>query len=501
MVDSGIIGAILTALQPINLYYCFIGTFLGTIIGVLPGLGPAAATAMLLPVTTYLPATGSIIMLAGIYYGAQYGGSTTSILVNIPGEASSIVTCLDGFQMTKQGRAGEALSIAAIGSFIAGTLGTLALSILAPFLADFGLRFGPPEYFWLVVFGLTGVVSLSGASPLKGIMCCAFGMLLTTIGIDPISGLSRGTFGWSRLIGGLDVVPLVMGLFGIAEMIASAEEKAVSIYGGKLGNLLPRGKELARGLAACLRGTIVGFLPGLMPGMIPALTSFWAYDIEKRISKTPERFGRGAIEGVAAPEAANNATSQAGFIPLMCFGIPTSSTLAIMLAALTLHGLTPGPVLFTRDASFAWAVIGSMYVGNTMLLILNLPLVGLWARLSRVPYKILSPLVLGICVVGAYSVRNSLFDVWVCVIFGVIGYLMKKLKWPPIALLLGYILGDILEKSLQQSLQISRGSAIILVEGPISLVIMILTVGLIVFSIFLRKKRGEEFDLSTKEEI
>jgi putative tricarboxylic transport membrane protein len=474
----------LYALEPSNLLYCAIGTILGTAVGVLPGLGPAATCAMLLPITTYLSPEGSIIMLAGIYYGAQYGGSTTSILVNVPGEASSVVTCLDGFPMARQGRAGEALAIAAIGSFIAGTFGVAVMMFSASYFADVGLRFGPPEYVWLMVFGLTGVASFSGASMLKGVACVASGALLTAIGIDPVSGFPRLTFGWAPLIGGLEVVSLFMGLFGVAEIIDSVDEERQAVFMGTLGPMFPKGRELVRGLAACVRGTLVGFLPGLLPGVVPAITAFWAYDLEKRISKTPESFGQGAIEGVAAPESANNATAQAGFIPLMCFGIPTSATLAILLAALVLHGVQPGPLLFERHAHLAWAVIGSMYVGNVMLLVLNLPLVGLWARLSLIPYTVLGPLVLGVCFIGAYSSRNSMFDVGVCMLSGILGFLMKKRGWPAIALVLGFLLGDPLEQSLRQSLEISGGDMGVLLQSPISKTLAALTIALVLVALY-----------------
>jgi putative tricarboxylic transport membrane protein len=489
MIGTRILDVFMYALEPTNLLYCAIGCVMGTVVGVLPGLGPAATCAMLLSVTTHLPPEGSIIMLAGIYYGAQYGGSTTSILVNVPGEASSVVTCLDGFPMAKQGRAGQALAIAAIGSFIAGTFGVAVMMFAATSFANFGLKFGPPEYVWLMVFGLTGVVSFAGESILKGLICVAFGALLAALGIDPVTGLQRLTFGSSSLLGGLEVVSLFMGLFGVSEMIDSLDEERQAVFMGKLGKMIPRGKELIRGLAACIRGTLIGFIPGLLPGIVPALTSFWAYDLEKRISKTPEKFGHGMIEGVAGPEAANNATAQAGFIPLMCFGIPTSATLAIVLAALVLHGLQPGPLLFERHAHLVWAVIGSMYIGNVMLLILNLPLVGLWARLSLVPYKILGPLVLGLCFIGSYSGRNAMFDVLICILSGILGFVMKKRGWPSIALVLGFLLGDPLEQSLRQSLAISGGNFGVLVQSSIAKGLAIMTVILLIIGIYAEIKR------------
>ena len=480
--EGGLLSGFLGALNFTNLMYCFVGCVLGTFVGVLPGLGPAATSAILLPLTTYMPPAGAIIMLAGIYYGAMYGGSTTSILVNVPGEASSVPTCLDGFQMTKQGRAGEALAIAAIGSFIAGTFGTVALSVMAPALAKMALKFGPPEYFALVFFSLTMLVSFSEGSLLKGLIAGGVGMYLACVGVDPLSGKQRLTFGSVHFSGGMDVIPVLMGLFGIGEVLTSAEEGILQLYEGKLGHLLPRGRELAKGIWASIRGTISGFILGLLPGMIPAVTSFIAYDLEKRISKTPQRFGTGCIEGVAAPEAANNATSQAGFIPLMSLGIPTSPTLAVILAALMMYGLQPGPFLFIRHADFAWAVIASMYIGNIILLILNLPLVGLWARLCLVPYRYIGPIVLGVCLVGAFSVRNRLFDIMTCIIFGILGYLMKRYHWPAAPLILGLILGPMLEQSLRQSLELSGGSPFILLSRPISLTLIVLTFILMIFA-------------------
>ena len=479
--DSGLLGGFLGAFSLTNLAYCFVGCLLGTFVGVLPGLGPAATSAILLPLTSYMPPAGAIIMLAGIYYGAMYGGSTTSILVNVPGEASSVPTCLDGFQMTKQGRAGEALAIAALGSFIAGTFGTIALSFMAPALARIGLKFGPPEYFGLVLFSLTALVGFSGGSLLKGLIAGGVGMFLACVGLDPLSGKQRLTFGSVTFTGGMDVIPVLMGLFGVAEVLASAGEGILYLYEGSLGHLIPRGRELVKGLLASIRGTISGFVMGLLPGMIPAVTAFIAYDIEKRLSRTPHRFGTGCIEGVAAPEAANNATSMAGFIPLMSLGIPTSPTLAIILAALMMYGLQPGPFLFLHHSDFAWAVIASMYVGNVILLILNLPLVGFWARLCLVPYRYIGPVILGVCLVGAFSVRNRLFDVIACAGFGILGYLMKRRRWPTTPLILGLILGPMLEQSLRQSLELSGGSFGILFTRPISATLIVLTVVVLTF--------------------
>ncbi len=481
--DTGLLGGLLSALTPTYLMFSFVGCLLGTLVGVLPGLGPAATTAILLPLTVYLDPTSALIMMGGIYYGASYGGSITSILVNVPGEASSVTTCLDGFQMTRRGKAGQALAIAAISSFIAGTLGALLISLLAPPLASLGLLFGPPEYCALVVFSLTALVSFSSRSPLKGLTAGLVGVFLATIGLDPLTGQARLTFGNSELLAGVTVTPVLMGMFGIAEVVASAEEGIGRLYEGTMGQMIPRGRELVKSLVAGLRGTGVGFALGLLPGMTPTVCSFVAYDAETRISKTPERFGTGVVEGVAAPEASNNAAAMAGFIPMMALGIPTSATMAIMLAALMMQGLTPGPLLFVDNASFAWTVIGSMYVGNVILVILNLPLVGLWARLSTVPYRYLGPVILAVCFVGAYSVRNSMFDVWIAITFGIIGYGMKKYGWPAAPLVLGTILGPMLERNLRAALQLSGGSPAILFNRPIAAVFMLFAIVLVAISV------------------
>lgn len=466
-----LIAGIINVFTPTYLFYCFLGAVLGTLVGVLPGLGPASTLSILLPLTLNLDVTGSVIMMAGLYYGAAYGGSTTSILVNIPGEASSVPTCFDGFQMTRQGKAGQALWIAAVGSFIAGTAGALGISFIGPEIAHYALRFGPPEYFGLLVFSLTAMVSLSGQSILKGLGTGLVGLIVATVGVDPMVGTTRFSFGSTGMMRGLDLIPIVVGLFGIAEILCSAEASIRKIYEGKLGNMTPRGAELKKGLWASVRGTVIGFLPGLLPGMVPALTAFLAYDVEKRISKYPQKFGTGVIEGVAAPEAANNATAQAGFIPLMIFGIPTGPSMAIILSALMLQGLQPSPALFHQNKDFIWTVIGSMYVGNVILLMLNLPLVGLWARISTIPYKYLAPAILAICLVGAYSPRNTMFDVWVALLAGLVGYVMRKTGWPVVPLILGFILGSMLELALRQSL--SLGGPLIFLSSPIALAFIV----------------------------
>jgi putative tricarboxylic transport membrane protein len=438
----------------------------------------------------YLDPTGSIIMLAGLAYGAMYGGSTTSILVNIPGEAASVATCFDGFQMTKQGRAGEALWIAAVGSFIAGTLVTFGLSIVGPGIAKLALAFGPPEYFGLLLLSLTMLISLSGKSIAKGLGTGLVGILLASIGLDPVTGLTRLTFGLTGMIRGFDLIGLTIGIFGISEILISAEAGLGKIYEGKLGKMMPRGKELRKGLLASLRATGLGFPLGLLPGLSPVVSSFLAYDMEKKISKYPEKFGTGVIEGVAAPEAANNATAQAGFVPLMCLGIPTNPVNAIILAALIMYGLKPGPLLFLQSKEFVWTVIGSMYIGNVMLLVLNLPLVGFWARVSTIPYKYLAPTILAICVVGAYTPRNTMSDVWICLGAGVVGYIMKKRDWPQAPLLVGFILGDMVEMSLRQSL--SMGGPLIFFTRPITVAFLLSAVILVIISVKFFKRIPKE---------
>ncbi|MBI4189334.1 MAG: tripartite tricarboxylate transporter permease [Betaproteobacteria bacterium] len=486
-----VINGIISVLTPELLLYSFAGCVLGTLVGVLPGLGPAATMAILLPITMNLQnPTGAIIMLAGLYYGAAYGGSTTSILTNIPGEVSSIPTCFDGFPMTKQGRAGEALWIAAVGSFIAGTIGTIVLSIVGPGFAKVALSFGPPEYFGLLFFSLTAIIGLSGDSVIKGLAVGILGMILATIGADPVSGTMRFSFGLVSLTRGLDLIPVAVGLFGIGEILVSSEAGMRKIYEGTLGKMMPRGNELKKGLGACIRGTALGLPLGMLPGMTPPVASFMAYDLEKRISKYPEKFGTGVIEGVAGPEAANNANAQAGFIPLMAFGIPTGPSAALILAALMIYGLQPGPMLFVTNKEFAWTVIGSMYVGNVMLLILNLPLVGLWARISTIPYKYLAPVILAVCVVAAYSSRNTMFDVWVAVGAGVIGYFMKKSQWPVGPVILGFILGPMIEVALDQSL--NMGGPMILFSRPISAALLLLAVIVVLSAIFLRRRVPRE---------
>jgi putative tricarboxylic transport membrane protein len=483
------------ALTPTNLFMAFLGALLGTIVGVLPGLGPTSTIAILLPLTTVLEPASAIIMMAGIYYGAQYGGSTTAILLNIPGEVSSVPTLLDGHPLAKQGRAGPALAIAAIGSFIAGTGSVFALVFIGPLLADQALKFGPPEYFGLMVLALTVIVSLGGASLAKAILVGTFGCLISLVGMGPSTGLPRFHYGTTVLYGGIDIITIAIGVFAISEVFLGIEESRKAVAPAELGSIFPRFKEIKETLPAMLRGGGIGFLLGLLPGCSPAVTTFIAYDAEKKVSRHPEKFGKGAMEGVAAPESANNATATAGFIPLMALGIPASPPLAILLGGLMIYGLQPGPLLFQSHPDFVWAVIASMYIGNVMLLILNLPLVGLWARFTTVPYGIMAPIILLISFVGAYSVRNSMFDLGMSLVFGFIGYLMRKYDWPTAPLVLCAILGPMLEKSLVQSLAMSAGDPLIFVTRPISLTLLIIASLLLVLSLYLvratRKKTSE----------
>jgi putative tricarboxylic transport membrane protein len=467
--DSIILG-FSVCLQPLNLFYCFIGVFIGTLIGVLPGVGPVATISMLLPATFKMSPVGAIIMLAGIYYGAMYGGSTTSILVNIPGETASVVTCLDGYQMARQGRAGPALGIAAFGSFIAGTFSVVALTFVAPPLATIAIRFGPPEYFSLLVLGLTLLIYLAHGSMIKALMMACVGLLMSFIGLDNISGYERFTYGIATLEDGLGLVPVAVGVFGLGEVLSNIEESVGKrmIFKAKISNLFPNLQDWKDSAMPIARGTVFGFLLGILPGGGHVLASFASYAIEKRFSKHPEKFGQGAIEGVAGPESANNAGAGGQFIPLLTLGIPASPVMALMLGALVIFGLQPGALLMTRNPDLFWGVIVSMYLGNVMLLVLNLPLIGLWVHVLRIPYPFLFPLIVLFCLIGAYSLSNNIFDVFIMVLFGIIGYLMKKVRFEAAPMLLGMVLGLMMEDALRQSLIISGGSFQIFVSRPIS---------------------------------
>ena len=457
------------AFQPTTLMFCFLGCFVGTLIGVLPGIGPVGTMAILLPVTYGINPTTAIIMLAGIYYGAQYGGSTTSILVNIPGEAASVITTLDGYQMALQGRAGPALGIAAFGSFIAGTFGVIGLMLLAPPLVSVALRFGPPEYFSLMILGFVVLTYLAQKSMAKALLTAGVGIILGTIGLDTMTGMPRFTFNVPELLDGIGLAPLAMGLFGISEILLNVEKRIKQeLITTNVRNLFPNLEDWRRSIWAILRGTGAGFFLGILPGGGAVLSSFVSYALEKRISKHPEQFGKGAIEGVAAPESANNSAAQGAFIPLLTLGIPANVVMAILLGALMIHNITPGPMLVKEHPQLFWGVITSMYLGNIMLLVLNLPLIGLWVQLLRVPYSLLFPLILYICLIGAYVINNSVIDVAIMLLFGVIGYLMRKFDYEPAPLVLAYVLTPLLENALRQSLILSGGTFGIFISRPIS---------------------------------
>ena len=457
-----------------NLLYCLIGVTVGQLVGVLPGIGPTTATALLIPLTYGMSPVSAIIMLSGIYYGGMYGGTITSVLINTPGEAASVITCLDGHEMAKQGRAGVALGIAAIGSFIGGVASIVGLVLIGPPLAEFALRFGPTEMFSLMLFGLTMVVGLMGASIVRGLVAMIIGLSLSVIGMDPVSGALRYTFGQPFLINGLDLVTIAMGLFGLSEIFLGMENLTAVGKPEKLSSLFPTKDELRPTGGAILRGTGLGFLIGLIPGTNSAIPALLSYSLEKRLSKTPGKFGKGAIEGVAGPETANNSYCGGAMIPLLTLGIPSSPTIAILLGAFIMHGLTPGPILFQQNPTFVWGVIASMFVGNAMLLAMNLPLAGWWARIALVPAKLLYPIVLIISIIGAYTVSNDLWDVGVMLVFGVIGYVMKKIDIPMAPIVLTYVLGAMMEKALLQSVKMNNGSLIGLIESPISLFMLIL---------------------------
>ncbi len=476
--------------QPDNLLYCFTGVVIGTLIGVLPGLGPVATMSLLLPSTFHMSTVGAIIMLGGIYYGAQYGGSITSILLNIPGEASTIVTCLDGYQMARQGRAGTALGISAFGSFIAGTLATMLIMLIAPPLTKFALKFGPPEYFALMFLGLTILTFLAQGSMLKALMMACFGIFLGTIGTDLISGVERFTYGSYSLMDGLGLVPVVMGLFGISEVLLNIDQSLkTDVYKARIGKLLPTLKDWKNSIMPMLRGSVIGFCLGILPGAGSILASFGAYAVEKKISRHPEVFGKGAIQGVASPEAANNSASQAAFVPLLTLGIPANVIMAILLGALMIHGIKPGPLLVKNHPDLFWGVIGSMYVGNVMLLILNVPLIGIWVRIIRIPYSILFPLILLFCVIGCYSVNNNTFDVIMMVFFGIFGYLMRKFEFEAAPLVLAFVLSSMIENAFRQSLIMSHGNFSIFVVRPISGILVVSAIILLITPIVFGKRK------------
>ena len=484
------------ALTLTNLAYCLIGVTLGTLVGVLPGLGPIATISILLPITFTLPPVSSLIMLAGIYYGAQYGGSTTAILINLPGEATAVATTLDGHAMAKQGRAGAALATAAIGSFFAGTVATFLLAAFAPPLAELALKFGPHEYFSLMVLGLLASVVLAHGSLLRAIGMILLGLLLGLIGTDVNSGMQRFTFDLPELADGISFVIVAMGVFGLGEIIRNLEhEETRSLVIKRVGGLMPTREDFRRMVAPILRGTALGSVLGILPGNGALLGSFTAYSVEKKISRTPERFGKGAIEGVAAPESANNAGAQTSFIPMLTLGIPSSPVMALMIGALIIQGIQPGPTVVTDQPALFWGIIVSMWVGNLFLIILNLPMIGLWVRLVTVPYHLLYPAILVFCAIGVYSLNNQPFDVLLMAIFGLLGYLFAKLECEPAPLMLGFILGPMMEEYLRRALVLSRGDATTFLTRPISaamLALALIAVFLVLVPAF-RKTREQAF--------
>jgi TctA family transporter len=486
-----------TALTPINLLYAFVGVLIGTMIGVLPGIGPIATLAMLLPTTYALPPTSALIMLAGIYYGAQYGGSTTAILVNLPGEASSVVTCIDGYQMARRGRAGAALSVAAFGSFFAGTVATLVVAALAGPMVELAFKFGPAEYFSLMVLGLIGAVVLASGSLIKAIAMIILGLLLGLVGTDVNSGVARFSFDVPELSDGIGFVAIAMGVFGFAEIIANLEQKgAREVFTNRVGSLLLSTGEAKQAVPAVLRGTALGSILGVLPGGGALLAAFAAYTVEKKITRKPDPpFGQGNIRGVAAPESANNAGAQTSFIPMLTLGIPPNPVMALMIGAMTIHNIQPGPQVMTSNPALFWGLIASMWIGNLMLVVLNLPMIGLWVQLLKVPYRLLYPSILVFCCIGVYSINNNVFDVFMTAGFGFVGYVFYKLRCEPAPLLLGFILGPMMEENLRRAMLLSRGDPTTFVTRPLSLGLLLAAAALLVIVLLpaIKTKREEAF--------
>jgi putative tricarboxylic transport membrane protein len=486
-----------TAVSLDNLMYCFVGVFVGTLVGVLPGVGPLAAIAMLLPATFNLPPVGALIMLAGIYYGTQYGGSTTSILVKLPGESASVVTCLDGYEMAKKGRAGPALAIAAIGSFFAGTVCTMLIALVGPPLAEIALKFGAPEYFSLMTLGLIASAVLASGSLLKAIAMIFLGLIFGIVGTDVNSGMSRFTFGTSGLADGISFVVVAMGLFGFAEILHNMEKaqdvNTRELLTKKIDHMYPSWQDMKVSMGPIMRGTAIGAFFGTLPGAGPTISAFSSYAIEKKVAKHPERFGTGEIQGVAGPESANNAAAQCAFIPTLTLGIPGSATMALMLGALTIQGIAPGPQVMTQRPDLFWGLIASMWIGNAMLVVLNLPLIGLWVKILQVPYRFLFPAILTFMAIGVYSVNNLDLDIYMTVLFGLMGYVFMKLKCEPAPLILAFVLGPLMEENLRRALLISRGDPTVFFTRPISAGFLIATILLLVVMILpaVRKKREQ----------
>ncbi len=490
------------AMEPLNLLLCFVGVSIGTFVGVLPGLGPAASISLLLPITFKLSPVQAIIMLGGLYYGTMYGGSTTSILINVPGEAASVVTCLDGYQMARKGRAGPALGISAFGSFIAGTFGTLMIMILAPPLANFALKFGPPEFVGLVFLGLTMVTYLSSGSMVKALMMAGAGLMLSYIGVDIVTGRERFTLGISSIASGFDIVPIVMGLFGISEVLLNIETSLQSreVFQTEIKQLLPNRQDWKASSGPIARGSILGFLLGLIPGGGGLIASFISYAVEKKVAKHPETFGSGDIRGVAGPESANNAGAQGAFIPMLTMGIPCNVVIAILMGALMIHGVTPGPRLLIEHPQVFWAVVGSMYIGNLMLLLLNLPLIGIWVRFLKIPYSFLFPFIFLFCLIGAYTIGNNIQDIYIMIFFGILGYLMKKYDYEPAPLILAFVLGPMFENAFRQSLIISSGNPMIFLTRPISAIFIFVSFFFLVSPVLLKLWGRKRPGLLVKED-
>jgi putative tricarboxylic transport membrane protein len=470
---DGLVTGFGVILTPANLYLCFLGSLIGTLVGVLPGVGPLAALALLLPVTFTLTPIGGLVMLASIFYGAMYGGSTTSILLNIPGEAASVVTCIDGHQMARQGRAGAALGMAAIASFIAGTIGVVVMTFFAPAIAAAAVRFGPPENCGLMVLGLVCTLFMITGSVLKGVLMVASGFLAAAIGLDVVNGRERFTLGSVDLSGGIELLAVVIGLFGVAEVLTNVETLAKStVIGGRIRGLWPTASDWRQSWRAILRGSGLGFLLGIVPGGGPVTAAFMSYAVEKRIAREPARFGHGAIEGVAGPEAANNAAVGGSLIPVLSLGIPSNPVTALLLGALVIQGVQPGPLFMAQRPDLFWGVVASMYVGNVFLLLLNLPLIGLWVQLLRVPYRVMFPIVLLLCVVGTYSANKNIFDLWVMLGFGIGGYVLRKLEYDLAPFVIAFVLAPLLEQSLRQSLAMSPDGALIFIERPVTALLL-----------------------------
>ena len=477
-----------------NMLYCVIGVSVGTLIGVLPGIGPLATIAMLLPLTFNVAPVGALIMLAGIYYGAQYGGSTTAILVNLPGETSAVVTCIDGYQMARQGRAGPALAIAAIGSFVAGTFGTMLIALAGPPLAEVALKFGAPEYFSLMLMGLVAAAVLAQGDMIKSLAMVAMGLLLGIVGTDVNTGVQRFSFGIHELTDGIGFIVVAVGVFAVGEIVANlGDPEERQVFTDKVKNLMPSWDDLKRSFGPILRGTGVGSFFGVLPGTGPAIASFASYMIEKKIAKDPDRFGKGAIEGVAGPESANNADAQCKFIPMLTLGLPASGVMALMLGALTIQGIQPGPEVMTTRPELFWGLIASMWIGNALLVILNLPMIGVWVKLLQVPYRLLFPAIMAFSAIGIYSVNNSSFEIYLTAVFGVIGFVWIKLGCSPAPMLLGFVLGPLMEEHLRRAMLMSKGDPMVLISRPISLTFIVATVLILAVMIMpvIRQRRAD----------